>query len=42
MAPTASGKAATVWRKGADGSWKCVVDIWNDGPGKPSEPLAKP
>jgi uncharacterized protein (TIGR02246 family) len=24
------GKAATVWRKGADGSWKCVVDMWND------------
>lgn len=31
------GKATTVWRKGADGSWKCVVDIWNDlaPPAKP-------
>jgi uncharacterized protein (TIGR02246 family) len=29
--PTAlRGKAATVWRKGADGRWRCVVDIWND------------
>jgi uncharacterized protein (TIGR02246 family) len=26
------GKSVTVWRKGADGSWKCVVDIWNDDP----------
>jgi len=24
------GKAATVWRKESDGSWKCVVDTWND------------
>jgi uncharacterized protein (TIGR02246 family) len=24
------GKAATVWRKGPDGRWLCVVDIWND------------
>jgi uncharacterized protein (TIGR02246 family) len=39
---TFRGKAATVWRKSADGSWKCVVDIWNDEPGKPSEPPAKP
>jgi uncharacterized protein (TIGR02246 family) len=36
------GKAATVWRKGADGSWKCVVDIWNDDAPKPSELPAKP
>ena len=26
------GKAATVWRKGSDGRWLCVVDIWNDDP----------
>jgi ketosteroid isomerase-like protein len=30
------GKAATMWRKGADGRWSCVVDIWNDDvPPKP-------
>jgi uncharacterized protein (TIGR02246 family) len=23
-------KSVTVWRKGADGAWKCVVDAWND------------
>jgi uncharacterized protein (TIGR02246 family) len=27
---TVEGKAVTVWRKDAAGSWKCVVDIWND------------
>jgi len=26
------GKAATVWRKGPDGRWRCVVDVWNDDP----------
>ncbi|HTO75251.1 MAG TPA: SgcJ/EcaC family oxidoreductase [Thermoanaerobaculia bacterium] len=24
------GKAITVWRKGKDGIWRCVADIWND------------
>jgi uncharacterized protein (TIGR02246 family) len=23
-------KSLTVWRKGPDGRWKCVVDAWND------------
>jgi len=23
-------KSVTVWRKGADGTWKCVVDAWSD------------
>jgi uncharacterized protein (TIGR02246 family) len=27
---TVHGKVATVWRKAADGRWRCVVDIWND------------
>jgi ketosteroid isomerase-like protein len=26
------GQAVTVWRKEPDGSWRCVLDIWNDGP----------
>ena len=26
------GKAVTVWRRQKDGSWKCVVDIWNETP----------
>jgi uncharacterized protein (TIGR02246 family) len=29
-------KSVTVWRKGPDGRWKCVVDAWNDDvPPKP-------
>jgi len=27
---TVDGKAVTVWRRGKEGAWKCVVDIWND------------
>jgi len=26
------GRGYTIWRKEADGSWKCVVDIWNNPP----------
>lgn len=29
---TVHGKGITVWRKAPDGSWKNVVDIWNDAP----------
>lgn len=29
---TMDGKAVTIWRREPDGSWKCVVDIWNDTP----------
>jgi len=32
---TLHGKSATVWRKDANGAWKCVVDIWNDNPRQP-------
>ena len=26
------GRGYTVWRKDADGNWKCVVDVWNSPP----------
>jgi len=26
------GRGYTIWRKEADGNWKCVVDIWNNPP----------
>lgn len=26
------GKGVAIWRREKDGSWKCVVDIWNDSP----------
>ena len=29
---TQFGKAVTIWRKQADGTWKCVVDTWNGNP----------
>lgn len=29
---TVFGKAVTIWKKDANGNWKCVVDIWNGGP----------
>jgi len=29
---TQHGKAVTIWRKQADGTWKCVVDTWNGTP----------
>ena len=29
---TSLGRYVTVWRKNADGAWKCVIDIWNSAP----------
>jgi ketosteroid isomerase-like protein len=29
---TTHGKVVTVWRRGADGSWLNVVDMWNEAP----------
>jgi len=29
---TRLGKAVTVWRKDANGAWKCVIDTWNATP----------
>ena len=31
---TTLGKAVTVWRKEPNGTWRCVVDIWNADPPK--------
>ena len=31
---TIPGRGYTVWKKDADGNWKCVVDIWNNPPAK--------
>ena len=29
-----TGRGYTIWRKETDGSWKCVVDLWNSPPSK--------
>ena len=29
---TVHAKGIAIWRKGSDGGWRCVVDIWNDAP----------
>jgi ketosteroid isomerase-like protein len=29
---TSYGRALTIWRREADGEWRCTVDIWNDEP----------
>ncbi len=29
---TVNGRAVTIWRREADGEWRCTVDIWNDEP----------
>lgn len=31
---TLNGKSVAVWRKDASGRWKCIIDIWNENPGK--------
>ena len=29
---TSAGRAVTIWRRDADGEWRCAVDIWNAEP----------
>lgn len=29
---TQHGRYVTIWRKEADGTWRCVVDFWNEAP----------
>lgn len=29
---TTRGRAVTVWRREADGEWRCAIDMWNDEP----------
>jgi uncharacterized protein (TIGR02246 family) len=29
---TVHAKGVAIWRKDANGAWRCVVDIWNDAP----------
>ncbi len=29
---TTHAKGVVIWRKSADGLWRCVVDIWNEAP----------
>ena len=38
---TIPGKGATVWRKRTDGTWKCVLDIFN-GDAPPAPPPSGP
>jgi ketosteroid isomerase-like protein len=25
-------KGVAIWRKEPDGSWRCIIDIWNEAP----------
>jgi uncharacterized protein (TIGR02246 family) len=37
-----SGKMVEIWKKQADGNWKCIVDSWNtDLPPAPAAPASK-
>jgi len=39
---TSRGRYLTVWRRTATGSWRCVVDFWNEAPPRPPRPPAQP
>lgn len=32
MPITSEGRAVTIWRREADGEWRCAVDVWNAEP----------
>jgi ketosteroid isomerase-like protein len=39
---TDNGKMVEIWKKQADGNWKCIVDTWSsDLPPAPAAPAAK-
>jgi ketosteroid isomerase-like protein len=38
---TAHGKGVVIWRKGPDGAWRSVVDIWNGAGSSESAPPAQ-
>lgn len=29
---TVAGRGVAIWRRDSSGAWKCVYDIWNNGP----------
>lgn len=29
---TLTGRSLTLWRRDADGQWRCILDMWNDPP----------
>ena len=29
---TEHGRYVTIWRRDSDGTWRCVIDMWNAGP----------
>jgi uncharacterized protein (TIGR02246 family) len=37
---TMNAKGVAIWRKEADGQWRCVADIWNEAPELP--PISPP
>ncbi len=38
---TVHAKGVAIWRKDPDGTWRCVVDIWNEAPSPDVETKSK-
>jgi len=34
-------KGVAIWRRGPDGTWRCIIDIWNDSPAPELQSRAK-